>query len=120
MMIETSLVAYLSDLAPNLYPQAAPLGYSVPAVIYNRASTVPVEDMDGDISWGWVVLQIDVYDPSYLAAKELAHDIRNHLVVWDDDGVQSVTWSGETDSIDETTDDQLHRVMLTFSVFCAL
>jgi hypothetical protein len=119
-MLETALVTYLSHLAPDMYPGRAPTNYDTPAVIYNRLSTQMEDDLDGVGDMGWVVMQIDVYDPSYLAAKELAHDIRDHLVIWDDEQVHAVTVVNETDMIDETTETTLYRVMMTFLFFAAI
>ena len=120
MMLETALVAWLDDLAPNLYPLAAPLDYATPAVVYSRVSTQDEMDLDGGNDMGWIVMQLDVYDPSYLTAKELAHDIRDRLLSWDDDVVHAVTYTNETDIIDETTDTSLYRVMMTFLLFATL
>jgi hypothetical protein len=119
-MLETALVTRLADLAPQLYPGRAPTDYDTPAVIYNRLSTQMEDDLDGVGDMGWVVMQIDVYDPSYLAAKELAQDIRDHLAIWDDEQVHSVTFVNETDMIDETTEATLYRVMMTFLFFAAI
>ncbi|RSU77413.1 hypothetical protein BRX37_06030 [Sphingomonas sp. S-NIH.Pt3_0716] len=119
-MIEAQLVAHLAALCPNMYPGAAPLDYSTPCVVYNRIATDPNDDLEGWTGEGWLTFQIDVYDPSYLAAKELAADIRDHMIEWDDDTVQSVTWIGETDMIDETTDTSLFRTMLQFRLFAVL
>lgn len=117
-MIETQLVTWLQDLAPNIYPGAAPLDYSTPAVVYNRIATTPEDDLQGWTGEGWVSFQIDVYDPGYRTAKELAAEIRDRMLAWEDDVVQAVSWSGETDLIDETTDTPLYRTMLTFTL-CA-
>ncbi|MDH2134929.1 DUF3168 domain-containing protein [Sphingobium yanoikuyae] len=119
-MLETALVTRLADLAPNMYPGRAPTNYDTPVVIYNRLSTQMEDDLDGVGDMGWVVMQIDVYEPSYLAAKELAQDIRDHLSIWDDEQVHSVAFVNETDIIDETTEATLYRVMMTFLFFAAI
>lgn len=119
-MIEAQLVAHLADLAPHMYPGAAPLGYTTPAVVYNRIATDPNDDLSGWTGEGWLTFQIDVYDPAYLVAKELAADIRDRMIEWDDETVQSVTWIGETDMIDETTDISLFRTMLQFRLYATL
>ena len=53
-------------------------------------------------------------------AKELAADIRDRMMEWDDDTVQSVTWISETDMIDETTDTSLFRTMMQFRLYATL
>lgn len=119
-MIETQLVAWLQNLAPQIYPGAAPLEYSTPCVVYNRIATDPLDDLEGWTGKGWVSIQIDVYDTSYLTAKTLAASIRDRMLAWEDDVVQAVTWSGETDLIDQTTATTLYRTMLTFSLYAKL
>jgi hypothetical protein len=119
-VIETEIVAWLSDIAPNMYPSVAPLNYTTPAVVYNRTSTDSEDDLEGFHNIGWISFQVDVYDPSYLIAKELAHDIRDRLLEMDDEIVHNVSFVNETDMVDETTEVSLHRVMLTFLIYGVL
>ena len=118
-MFETALVARLGELAPNMYPLAAPKPFSTPAVIYNRLMTEPVNDLEGNPTSAVIHLQIDVYDPSLGTAKALATSIRQNLVEWTDDDVQAVSWTGEDDWIDQTTEVSLYRTRLTFLVFAS-
>jgi len=126
-MLETSLVARLAPIITNLYPLVAPkktpenAATWMPAVLYNRSDTVPVDDLSVGITANaklW--LQVDCYDYTYLAAKTLAETIRENLEVWVDDEVQSVSWTGEHDTIDNTTESTLYRTMLNFEIYVNL
>lgn len=119
-MLEIRLVEWLADLCPHLYPGAAPLDYDCPAVIYNRITTDAEDDLDGWTGTGWASFQIDVYDPDFITAKTLAADIRDRMIEWDDDYVGAVSWTGEHDLIDQTTDTALYRTMMTFRLFATL
>jgi len=117
-MFEQSLFARLKTQAANVYPGTAPLNYATPAVVYNRINTDPLNSLDASADSAILVIQVDVYDPSYLAAKQLAKTLRDDLVEWND-GV-SVSWNNETDMVDETTEKTLFRTMLHFTVFASV
>lgn len=119
-MFAIALTNRLETLAPNLYPIVAPLDYERPAVIYNIINTDPVSDLDSGADLAFIKLRIDVYDASYIDSKTLAKAIRDDLEAWMDDDVEGVTWTDETDMIDDTTDLRLYRTMLTFSVLAAV
>ena len=117
-MIEKKLAARLSTLAPNLYPLKAPKNYRTPCVIYNVLHTDPIRDLDRGVApLCAYIVQVDVYDPRYVAANTLAKSIRDDLVEWSDDGVQAVDWTGQTNMIDDTTDIEIYRTMMTFLIF---
>ena len=119
-MLETALFRRIGAIAPNIYPNVAPERYSTPAVIYNRLDTDPERDLDGETGTGFIIAQIDVYDPKYLVAKQLADTIKNNLVAWQDEEVQSVGWTGSNDMTDETTAVTLYRTRMTFVIFANL
>lgn len=119
MMIETKLQARLKTIAPNVYPLAAPKSYLRPAVVWNRVSTDPTRDIGDDLEdTMFVTFQIDVYSTLYDEAKALSDTIRASLKGWIDPDIQSVSWSDERAGVDQTTDVQLFRVMVFYTVFC--
>jgi len=117
-MLDKLLVQRLSVLAPHLYPLKAPKNYTQPAVIYNCLNVSPIDSLARGVpDCAYSIYQIDVYDESYLAAYELATRIRDNLVAWSDANVQAVTWTGTSQTIDDTTEVALFRSMSTFLVF---
>jgi hypothetical protein len=119
-MLDTLLTTRLRTIAPKIYPIKAPKNYATPCVIYNRLSTDFARDLGTEGECGFVVMQIDVYDPIYLTAKALAAAIRKNLTLWSDAAIQSVECADEHDMIDETTGVSLYRTMLTFVIFADL
>ena len=119
-MFETSLVSRLSPLAANLYPLVAPKDYVTPACVYNRSDTAPTSDFAPGTTNAQIWLQIDVYDLTYLGAKSLAESIRKYLETWSDNEVQAVQWTNEHDMIDNTTETELYRTMLSFTAYVNL
>lgn len=117
-MLEAALVQRLAPLAPYLYPLRAPKNYAQPCTIYNLLHCDPVRSVDSGASeWAHYVVQIDTYSESYKTAHDLARAIRDNLVEWTSDDVQSVAWTGTTPMIDDTTDVALFRAMSTYLIF---
>ncbi|ATI54168.1 DUF3168 domain-containing protein [Sphingomonas melonis] len=117
-MIDAQLVERLNTLAPNMYPLKAPKNYEQPCVIYNLLHVDPVRSVDSGASdRAYLIYQIDVYDESYTKASTLAKAIRDDLVEWVSEDVQSVAWTGATQTIDDTTEVALFRTMMTFLIF---
>lgn len=118
-MIDQLLVQRLCPFAPNLHPLRAPKNFKQPCVIYNLLHCDPVRSVDSGASdLAFYVYQIDVYDESYVTAHEVARAIRDDMVEWTSDDVQSVSWTGTTPMIDDTTEVALFRAMSTYLI-CA-
>ncbi len=120
-MIDTLLHARLKTIAPNVYPNVAPLDYSLPAVVYQLIDTETITDLDGTINdEGYLTFQISVTSDKYAAAKLLARNIRNSVIAWEDPNIQAVAWINEHMMADTTTQHTLHRALLFFKFFCAV
>ena len=81
MTIESSLYAALAALAAGrVYPLLRPQGTGLPAVVYQRVSTVPTLALTGNTGLDAVRLQIASWGASYQDARELAQDVRAALL----------------------------------------
>jgi hypothetical protein len=117
-MIEAKLYARLKTVAANVYPLAAPKGYKSPAVIYQRVTTVPDRDLDEDLhEEAWIDFQIDVYSPSHIEALTLAKTIRTCMKTWQDEDVHTVAYISFDDTIDNTTEVPLYRVIAFYKLY---
>jgi len=104
-----------------MYPMKAPKGFEQPCVIYNLLHLDPIRTLEtGASDRAVMIYQIDVYDESYKAANTLAISIRDNLVEWVSADVQAVSWTGTSQTIDDTTEVALFRTMMTFVIFASV
>ena len=75
-MIESTVYSTLSGasavsslVGSRIYPLVRPQGDALPAIVYQRISTVPVNSLDGDSGLDEVRIQIACVAPTYAQAK---------------------------------------------------
>jgi hypothetical protein len=79
-MIESSIYTAIKTLASGrVYPIVLPDTATLPAIIYQRISSVPVTSLDGDTGLDSVRIQISVWSTTYKEAKELSETVRATL-----------------------------------------
>lgn len=79
-MIESSIYSTIKTLASGrVYPMVLPETATLPAIVYQRVSSVPVNSLDGDSGLDSVRVQIVTWAASYKAAKDLAKSVRDTL-----------------------------------------
>lgn len=116
-MIETLLAARLKTIAANVYPNVAPANYKTPCVVYQRLETETINDLEGFSDQTFVTFLLSISSTVFGEAVLLARTIRNNLRAWHDDDVQAVSWLNEIVSVDNSTETELHRVMLFFKFY---
>jgi Protein of unknown function (DUF3168) len=88
-MIESGLYQFLaqepsvSDIVnTRIYPVLMPEGARLPAVVFLKVASVPIESLDGDDPTEAARYQFDCYStfPDYFKARQLARAIRSLLV----------------------------------------
>ena len=86
MSIEQGLVAHLiadatvgGIIGNKVHPGAIPQNGALPAVVYNRISSVRDVDMGGPMDFVQVRLQVDCWHTSYAGVKTLADAVRAAL-----------------------------------------
>lgn len=114
MIFEAKLQARLLTLCPNVYGLKAPLDYHRPAVVWSTFDEEAVIDLDEEYSETMMTMQIAVYDTNLIEAKTIAKSIRTSLKAWDDDDVRFENMAKMPDSVDDTTETQLFKVMAMF------
>lgn len=115
-MIEQTVYAALTTGSPlptaagiRVYPVMMPQNPTLPAITYSRVSGVPIVSLDGMSGLDCVRLQIDCWASTYLAAKNLATQVRtematlNALLLLDVDGYEP--------------DEKVYRVTMDFSLW---
>ena len=79
-MIESSIYTAIKSLAGGrVYPIVIPDTASLPAIVYQRISSVPVNSLDGDTGLDSVRIQISAWALTYKEAKNLSDTIRTTL-----------------------------------------
>lgn len=79
-MIESSIYSAIKSLAGGrVYPIVLPDTATLPAIVYQRISSVPVTSLDGDSGLDSVRIQISTWSATYKEAKELSQSVRNAL-----------------------------------------
>lgn len=116
-MIETLLAARLKMAAVNVYPNVAPTNYKTPCVVYQRLETETFNDLDGYSDQTFVTFQLSISSTTYSDALTLARAVRDNLKSWQDENVRAVSWLNEVSSFDNSTETELHRVMLFFKFY---
>jgi hypothetical protein len=118
MELEEKIHARLDPFADDVYPLEAPVGYGVPAIVYNVLDEIPVRDQGEDAhTASFATVQVDVYHTGFLEGLRLARAIRRDWLKWEANGVEVLTCSNLQKSIDDTTDTDLYRVMMFFTLF---
>lgn len=86
MTIEQGLVAELladagvaAIVGTRVHPGAVPQNGSLPAIVYQRISSIRDVDMSGPQSFTQVRIQVDCWHTSYAGAKSLADAVRSAL-----------------------------------------
>lgn len=117
-MIDQLLNARLKTCITNVYPSVAPTAYALPCAVYQLLETQVTTDLDGSVGdEGFVTFQISISSESYGQAKILARAIRNSLIIWKENGVETVEWLDEHMMADTTTQATLHRALLFFKFY---
>jgi hypothetical protein len=118
MELEEKIYARLETMTDNVYALKAPEDYGLPATVYNVLTDVPVRDQDEDAhTASFATVQVDVYETDFLAGLRLARAIRRDWLKWEANGVEVLTCSNLQKSIDDTTDTDLYRVMMFYTLF---
>jgi hypothetical protein len=78
-MIEQEVLTALSghtDAGTRVHALFLPQGSTYPAIVFQRISNTPVDAINGSSGLDHVRVQIDVYSPSFLAAKTVLSQVR--------------------------------------------
>jgi hypothetical protein len=107
MTIEQTLILVLTTGSPlptsagdRVYGGLLPQDVALPAVQYQRISTEPVADFDGDTTRDFARIQVDCWATSYGAAKTLAREVRSCIAA---DASLAAYVESERDEYDEET-----------------
>lgn len=118
MTIEESLIAALTAGIPGptsagnrVHAVLRPQDEATPAISYQRISSVPVADFDGDAGVDNARVQIDCWGLTYGAAKTLAREARVAITAAD---LHAYVMT-DRDDIDEETG--LYRVSMDVSLW---
>ena len=116
-MIEQTLVAVLKNnsavsalVGTRIRPLTLGQDEPLPAVVYQRVSTVPVTSLDGDSGVDAVRIQVSCWAETYSGARALASAVRAAVTA----GMVAVT-EMDIDDRDEAT--QHYRVILDFRIW---
>lgn len=114
-MIEETLVGLLTSLTPHVHAVLAPMNSPLPLLVYTRASTTRVQDMEGPTGVAISTFRIDVYDDQFLECRKLSKRVRDLL-----DGIAtpqlSVSCEQENDLSDLSGAMKIYRVALQFRI----
>ena len=117
-MIEKQVVAaLLADAAvqaiagARIYPMERPQGDQAPAVVYQRISTAPVKNIEGDSGLDSVRLQVSCWAERYADAKALAAAVRAALRA---SGLKSAT---EMEMDDKDAETHEFRVLTDYRIW---
>lgn len=79
-MIESSIYAAIKSLAGGrVYPMVLPDTATLPAIVYQRISSVPVTSLNGDSGLESVRIQVSVWATTYKEAKTLSATVKSTL-----------------------------------------
>lgn len=116
-MIEQTLYAVLKNdsavsalVGTRIYPLVMPQDGLLPAVVYQRVSTVPITSLDGDSGLDAVRMQSSCWATTYLGARILADAVRAAVTL----NMPAVTEMDISDR-DETTGH--FRMLLDFRIW---
>jgi hypothetical protein len=117
-MIEKQLVAILmADAAvqaiagARIYPMRRPQDDPAPCVVYQRISTAPVKNIEGDSGLDSVRLQVSCWATAYADAKALAAAVRSAINASD---LKSAT---EMEMDDQDAETREFRVMTDYRIW---
>lgn len=98
----------------RIYPMQMPQGTVLPAVTYQRISTVRAQGFAGSLGLADPRIQIDAWAETYPVAKALGHAVRQALDGYTAPGVAALILD-ERDLID--AEGRRHRVSQDFSLW---
>lgn len=99
-MIESSIYNALKSLAGGrVYPLVLPDITILPAIIYQRVSSVPINSLDGDSGLDSVRMQISTWAATYKEAKTLSASVRSAL----DSSTMKIVTENDTDDYEPET-----------------
>lgn len=111
-MIESSIYAAIKSLANGrVYPVVLPDISSLPAIVYQRISTVPITSLDGDSGLESVRIQVSVWANTYKEAKDLSATVRSTL------NATTLKIVSDGDSDDYEPDTKRFRVLADYLVW---
>ena len=111
-MIETSIYGIIKTLAGGrVYPIVLPDSVSLPAIVYQRISSVPITSLDGDSGLDSVRIQISVWGNTYKEVKDLSVTVRATL----NSSALKITTENDTDDYEPET--KRFRVLTDFVVW---
>ena len=104
MTLEQGLVTFLEAFSPaiaggRIHPLVLPQNTTLPAVTYQRISGPRVRSLSGPGGKARARIQIDVWDSTYLSAKDVATQIRQAL-----DGYKGLMGTVQVDNVSLATD----------------
>lgn len=100
-----------ADSIARIYPVSMPQDVTMPAVCFQRVSTVPVNDLGGTQDHDWVRVQVDSWASTYSGAKALAAAVRTAMRTTPVYGQLLM----ELDDYDDVV--KLYRVIQDFTVY---
>ena len=107
----TGMVAYASDRA---YPDTLPQNPVLPATTYQVIDVERVHAMGSDPGWVIALVQVDIFDETYLGTAQGGNNVRAALSRWSGTatGVQTddIFLVGERDAVREELGDAQRRV----------
>lgn len=110
--VENLIYNAIKNLANgNVYPIVLPDTSSLPAIVYQRISSLPVNSLDGDSDLDSVRIQISVWANTYNEVKELSSVVRITL----NDSVLKLVTENDTDDYEPET--KRFRVLTDYVVW---
>lgn len=94
----------------RIYPLHMPQGVPMPAVVYQRISTTPINSLDGDTGVDAVRMQVSCWAATYLASRALSDAVRAAVT----GNMPAVTEMDMTDRDDEL---QYFRTIMDFRIW---
>ncbi|MBV1929005.1 MAG: DUF3168 domain-containing protein [Gammaproteobacteria bacterium] len=110
----TTDVAVNAIVSLRVYPGKFKQQGILPAVRYNRLSSVNYLTMSVDTGIEKIRYQIDALAPTYAEADELRDAIKATLRRWKKAGIQDTFFISESDIFDDET--RLYRVRMDFDI----
>jgi len=107
----TADTAVSSLIGTRVYPLIAPMGATLPLVIYQRTGVDRPRSLTGNVGNPVVTLQLTSYGTSYTAVKSIARAVRLAVDNWTGTTagvtIQRTTLTSEADGVEMPQDDQM-------------
>ena len=111
-MIESSIYSTIKTLASGrVYPIVLPDIAILPAIVYQRVSSIPITSLDGDTGLDSVRIQISVWAATYKEAKDLSATVRATL------NASALKLVTENDTDDYESETKRFRVLTDYVVW---